>query len=149
MLSTRWRSPWVKLRQSLWLGAWKVISLREDDHLSLLSSDLKCLDICIAALSEVLRPDSGEIIVGVYTYYWPGHSDDYHSKGVAVAVSNKLTPMIIEVTPVNERIMRLKIRHSLGVISLVSVYAPTEASELTMKDAFYAMLESVLDQCPR
>ena len=39
---------------------------------------------------------------------------------------------------VNERIMRLRIHHSFGVISLVSVYAPTEASDLTMKDAFFA-----------
>ena len=37
----------------------------------------------------------------------------------------------------------------MGVISLVSVYAPTEASDLTVKDAFYARLESVVDQCPR
>ena len=64
-------------------------------------------------------------------------------------MSNKLTPMIIEVTPVNERIMRLRIRHSFGVISLVSLYAPTVASDLTVKDAFSAMLESVVDQCPR
>ena len=56
--------------------------------------------------------------------------------------------MIIEVTPVNEPIMRLKIRHSLGVISLVSVYAPTEASDLTVKDAFYATLKSVLISAP-
>ena len=75
-----------------------------------------------------------------------GRSDGYHAQGVAVAVSNKLTPMIIEVTPVNERIMRLRICHSLGVISLVSVYAPTD---LTMNDTFYATLESVVDQCPR
>ena len=64
-------------------------------------------------------------------------------------MSNKLTPMIIEVTPVNERITRRRIRHSLGVVSLVSEYAPTEASDLTMKDAFYGMLKSVVDQCPR
>ena len=64
-------------------------------------------------------------------------------------MSNKLTPMIIEVTPVNERIIGLRICYSLGVISLVSVYAPTEASDLTVKDAFYATLESVVDQCPR
>ena len=65
-------------------------------------------------------------------------------------MSNKLTPMIIiEVTPVNDRIVRRSIHHSLGVVSLVSVYAPTEASDLTMKDAFYATLESVVDQCPR
>ena len=71
------------------------------------------------------------------------------TQGVAVAVSNKLTPMIIEVTPVNERIMRLRIRHSLGVISLVSVYSPTEASNLTVKDPFYATLKSMVERCPR
>ena len=75
-------------------------------------------------------------------------TDGYHVQGVAVAVSNKLTPMIIEVTPVNECIMRQRIRHSFGVISLVSVYAPTEASDLTVKDAFHATLESVVDQRP-
>ena len=64
-------------------------------------------------------------------------------------MSNKLTPMKIEVTLVNERIMRLRIRHSLDVISLVSLYALTEASDLTVKDAFYATLESVVDRCPR
>ena len=64
-------------------------------------------------------------------------------------MSNKLMPMIIEVTPVNERIVRLRIRHSLGVIFLVSEYTPTEASDLNVKDAFYATLESVVDQCPR
>ena len=87
--------------------------------------------------------------MGGYTYYWSGRSDGYHSQGVAVAVSNKLTPMMMEVTPVNERIMRLRIRHSLGVISLVSVDAPTEASDLTLKETFSATLESVVDQCPR
>ena len=149
MSSSRRRSPWVNLRQSLRVGAWNVLSRREDDHLSLLSSELKRLDIGIAALSEVRRPECGEIMVGGYTYYWSGRSDGYHAHGVAVAVSNKLTPMIIEVTPVNECIMRRRIRHSLGVMSLVSVYAPTEVGDLTVKDSFYATLESVVDQCPR
>ena len=45
--------------------------------------------------------------------------------------------------------MRRRIRPFLGVISLISVYAPTEVSDLTVKDAFYATLESVVDQCPR
>ena len=90
---------------------------KEDDDLSLLSPELKRLDIGITALSEVRRPDCGEIMAGGYTYYWLGRSDGYHAKGVAVAVSNKLTPMIIEVTPVNERLMRRRICHSLGVIS--------------------------------
>ena len=148
MSSTRWQSSQVNRRWSLLVGVWNVLSQREDDHLSLLSTELKRLDISIAALSEVQRQDCSEIMAGGYTYYWSGRSDGYHSQGVAGAASNKLTPMIIEVTPVNERIMRLRIRHSFGVISLVSVYAPTEASDLTVKNAFYATLESVVHQCP-
>ena len=104
--STRRQSPWVNLKWSLWVGAWNVLSLREDDHLSLLSSELKHLDIGIATLSEVQGLDCGEIMVSGYTYYWSHCSDGSHAQGVAVAVSNKLSPMIIEVTPVNEHIMR-------------------------------------------
>ena len=76
-------------------------------------------------------------------------TDCYHAQGVAVAVCNKLTPTINEITPVNEHIMRLRIHHSLGVISLVSVCALIEASDLSVKEAFYSMLKSVVDQCPR
>ena len=61
---------------------------------------------------------------------------------------NKLTPMVIEAAPVNERITRPSFRHSLGVISLVSVYASTEESDLT-KETFYATLELIVHQCPR
>ena len=107
------------------------------------------MDIVIATLSEVWGPDCSEIMAGGCTYYCSGRSDGYHAQGVAAAMSNRMTPMIIEVTLVNERIMILRIHHSLGVISLASVYAPTEASDLTMKDAFYATLGAVVDQCPR
>ena len=115
-------SPWIRLRQSLRVGTWNVLSLREDDHLSVLLFELQRLNIGIAALSEVRRTDSGEIMGGSCTYCWSGHSDGYHAQGVAVAVYSKLTPMIIEVTPVNERIMRLRIRHSFGAVSQVSLY---------------------------
>ena len=77
------------------------------------------MNIGIAALSEVRRPDCGKVMAGGYIYYWSGRSDGYHAQGVAVAVSNKLTPMISEGTLVNECIMRLRIRHSFGVVSLV------------------------------
>ena len=62
--STRRQSPWGNQRQSLWVGAWNVPSRSEDDHLSLLSSELKRLNIGIAALSEIRRPESGAIIAG-------------------------------------------------------------------------------------
>ena len=93
--------------------------------------------------------DRGEIMVGGHTDYWSGRSDVYHAQGVAVAVFNKLTATIIEVTPVNQHIMRLRICHSLRVTSLVSIYAPTETSDLIVKDELYSTLESVVYHCSR
>jgi len=96
-----------------------------------------------------VKPHSREIMASGYTYDCSGHTVGYHAQGVAVVVSNNLIPMIIEVTTVNEHIMRLRIRHSLGVVSLIFVCAPTEASDITVKDAFYATLNSVVNGCPR
>ena len=45
--------------------------------------------------------------------------------------------------------MRLKLKHSLGFMSVVAVCAPTEVCETEEKEMFYAKLDSVLDQCPR
>ena len=143
------RSSRFNLRRSCRVASWNVLSLRDDDHLPLLSRELGRLGIGVAALSEVRRPKSGEISVGGYTYYWSGRLDGYHTEGVAVAVSDRLTQMVVEAVPINERIMRLRVKHSLGVISVVSVYAPTEVSSPSDKDTFYAQLESVLDGCPR
>ena len=66
-----------------------------------------------------------------------------------MAVADRLVPMITEVTPVKERIMRLRITHTLGVISLVSVYVPTGLSEFSVKEAFYAQLQLMVDSCPK
>ena len=44
--------------------------------------------------------------------------------------------------------MRLSLKHSLGFMSVVAMYAPTEVCETGGKEMFYAKLDSVLDQCP-
>ena len=93
-----------------------------------MSAELRRLGVSVAALAEVRRPGSGLVSGGWYTYYWSGRLQG-HLDRVAVAVADRLVPMITEVTAVNERIMRLRISHTLGVISLVSVYAPTGVSE--------------------
>jgi len=131
------------------VGAWNVTSLREDSRVPVLSTELARLGIAVAALSEVRRPGSGETKAGGYTYYWSGRSDGRHTEGVAVAVSDLVASQVREVTAVSERIMRLRFAHSLGVISLVAVYAPTGVSDTSTKETFYASLNSVIDAVPK
>ena len=115
------------------MGAWNVMSLSEvrdkrtgqrDCHLHQLSAELRRLGPSVAAIPQVRRPWSEWVRGGGYTYYWSGRTQG-HLESVVVAVADRLASMITEVTPVNERIMRLRIFHTQNVISLVSVYAPT------------------------
>ena len=82
-------------------------------------------------------------MAGGYTYYWSGCADGYHAQGVAVSVSNKLTPMIIEVTRVNERIMRRRIRHSLGYNVNILLYQekPPQVFDLHSSIAYVPLLK--------
>lgn len=129
------------------MGTWNIQRLLEDDQLPLLSYELRGLNVIIAGLSETRRPGSGSVSSGEYTYYWSGMRDGNH-KGVAIAVSNQLKPFIVEVAPIDEQIMKMRVRHTLGFISLIVVYAPIEESETVEKEMFYIKLNSVLDRCP-
>ena len=71
-------------------------------------------------LSETRRPGSGK----GFTYYWSGMSNRHHVKGIAIGISSRLQPSVVEVPLVDERIMRLRLKHSLGFMSVVAVYAP-------------------------
>ena len=101
----------------------------------------------MVGLSETRRPGSGETSSKGFTY--SGMSNGHHVKGVAIGVSSRLQPSVVEVTPVDERIMRLRLKHSLGFMSVVAVYAPTEVCETQEKEMFYSKLDFVLEQCPR
>ena len=74
-------------------------------------------------------------------------SNGAHLKGVAIGVSSRLQPSVVEVIPVDKRIMRLRLKHILCFTSLVAVYALTEVCGADEKETFYAKLDSVLDQC--
>ena len=75
---------------------------------------------------------------------------DLHTTGparamVAISVPSRLQPSVC--IPVDERIMQLRLKDSLGFMSVVAVYAPTKVCE-TEEEMFYSKLNSVLDQCP-
>ena len=67
--------------------------------------------------SETRRPGSGETSSKGFTSYCSGTTNGHHVKGVAIGGSSRLQPSVVEVTPVDERIMRLRLKHSLGFIS--------------------------------
>ena len=97
-------------------------------------------------LSETRRPGSGETSSKSFTNYWSSISNCHQIKGVTIGFSIRLQLSVVEVALFDECIMRLRLKHSLGFMSVVLVYARTEVCETEEKEMFYAKLDSVLDQ---
>ena len=74
----------------------------------------------MVGLSKTRRSGSGETNSKGITYHWSGMSNGHHVKGVTIGISSRLQPSVVEVNPVDERIMRLRLKHSLGFITVVT-----------------------------
>lgn len=48
------------------------------------------------------------------------------SKGVAVAISSRLQSSVVGATLIEERMILVRLKHTLGLISLFAVYVPNE-----------------------
>ena len=87
---------------------------------------LSKLRVDMVGLSDTRRPGSGETSSKGFTYNWFGMSKDHHVKGVAKGVSSAVC---CRGYSVDKRIMRLRLKHSMGFMFVVAVYAPTEVCE--------------------
>ena len=65
-------------------------------------------------------------------------------KGVTISIPSRLQSSVVEIIPVDKRIMQLRLKHTLGFMSLVAVYNPTEVCGAD-EEMFYAKLDSVLN----
>ena len=137
----------VNLRRTIRVGAWNVRTLRYDHSICQLSDELRRLRVSVAALSEVRRPGSGEISVGGYTYYWSGQDSGHHFSGVAIALADWLIPAVDNISRLSDRVMSLRLRHSLGTLAVFSVYAPTSKGDEDNKNRFYQQLSAAVEQC--
>ena len=94
------------------MNSWNILSLSEDHELSHLSDELCKLRVDIVALSETRKPGSGEISSKGFTYYWSSMNNDAHLMRVAIGISSRLQPSVVELNLVDECIMRLRLKHT-------------------------------------
>ena len=78
------------------------------------SDELSRLRVNIVGLSETRRSGNCETSSEGFIYYWFSMSSGHHVKGVTIGVSSRLQPSDVEFTLVDERVMRLNLKHSVG-----------------------------------
>ena len=139
----------VSLRRVFRVGAWNVRTLRGPGSVAQLTGELSRLRISVAALSEVRWPSSGTTVEGGYTIFWSGRLDGRCTGGVAIAMAGHLLQAvdIDSIQSTSDRLMSLRIRHTMGTLKVISVYAPTNQAECQDKDLFYQQLAFAVERC--
>lgn len=116
---------------------------------AVIDSELRRLNIDIAALQETRLAADGMLRENDYTFFWQGRSiEEPRLHGVGFAVKNSLLPMIVPPTGGSERILSLCLSTSSGMVNVISAYAPTLCSPQEMKDQFYEDLDNIINKIP-
>ena len=137
------------------IGAWNVRTLmdrsgsdRPERRTALVGKELSRYGIDIAALSETRLADEGQVAESGcgYTFFWIGKpADQPRTAGVGFAIrSSVLTKLESLPKGINERLMTLRIKlKGNQYLTLVSVYAPTQTNDDSIKEQF----SEDLDRC--
>ena len=79
-------------------------------------------------------------------FFWQGNSEG--TNGVAIAINGLLIEHVLEVSRVNERVLRLKRALGHTACNVVSAYAPQAGRDDSEKENFYNTLEDVMLSLP-
>lgn len=121
-------------------------TLRTCDREEELDNALKEIKFDVLGLSEVRRmgesiieKENGDLLFHIGTTT-PGQ------KGVGFIVKRDLKHMVMELTGISERIAVLKLATRNSPVTIIQVYAPTEASSEDELENFYKSLDNALEK---
>ena len=143
------------------IGTWNVRTMQTglDEDLrkiddsrktAIINNELNRLNIDICALQETRLPDTGNISESNYTFFYIGKpKEEKRMHGVGFAVRNNLLSSIDKNICGTERICKLKLSCTNGLVHLISAYAPTLHATDDVKDGFYENLDQILKEIPQ
>lgn len=108
-----------------------------------MAEELQRAGIELCGITETHMTGQGEMPLGVgtgYTLLYSG-GDRAAAAGVGLAITHDARKAITVFDPVSDRVMRVDIMTSKGLLSVIVAYAPTEQASDETKDDFYRDLQ--------
>jgi exonuclease III len=138
-----------KRKKNLRLATWNVRSLYRPGGLRITINELRKYKIAIAAIQETrwnkFTPQA--FTSNGYNIYTSSLANN-HGFGTTFLVDSKFNHMVINLTPINERLCVIRIKGKFFNYSFINIHAPTNDSEEEAKDQFYEQLERAYAPCP-
>ncbi|PIK59088.1 hypothetical protein BSL78_03970 [Apostichopus japonicus] len=105
-------------------------------------------NIDILGLSEVRWTGAGKVRLasGVLCCMWATTNT---CTRCCIMLSERIVKTLIEWTPVSSRLITARFFGKHKKVTIIQVYAPTEAAVEEEKDTFYGQLQEIVDRCSR
>lgn len=132
-------------------GTWNVRTLFAAGRLELLERELDRYKWNVIGIVETRWTGFGEVVTPDGHKIWFSGEDESakHERGVGLLVHKDAVRSVLECTPVNSRMMTMRLSAQPFDITIVQVYAPTSASSEEELDEFYEQLSTLLDKVPK
>lgn len=110
--------------------------------------EIKKYRVDILGIAEVKRKGSGEVELddGYFLLYAGVPRGVRAKEGVGVVMSSAAYSRVEEWEPVSSRIIFVDLQVTIGKLTIIQVYAPTEDAGIMDKEAFYSDLQRVIDR---
>ena len=132
------------------LVTWNVRSLYRTGGLRILTNELQKCNIDIAAIQETNwnKTTPTTFTSNKFNIYTSSNRQQ-HVFGTAFAVARKFNNLVLNFTPIDERLCVLRVKGRFFNYSLINVHAPTNDSTDEVKDVFYEGLRAAYEKCPK
>ena len=111
--------------ENLVVGTWNVRSLKQSGKVEILAMEMDRMAWNILGIAEMRWKGIGESTTGKGHKIWFSGNSTKHVNGVGIMVNNNTKKSIMECTPVNERIIAIRIAGKAFNVTVVQLYAPT------------------------
>ena len=125
------------------IGAWNVRSMGLG-KLDIVKAEMDRTNIEILGISELKWTGMGYFQTDDYTVYYSGN-DTGRRNGVALILHKNIAKSVLGYTPVNDRIITIRLQGHPINVTIIQVYVPTTEAEEEDIDTFYEQLQQVID----
>ena len=137
----------MKLRNLLKLGTWNARKMKQPGKLETVCNEMERYDIQILGISETNWNGQGSFQTEDKLVLFSGKEEGY-SHGVACILDQQTSRALIGYSPINDRIMKVRLQAKPHNISILHCYAPTSAADDAEMTDFYNTLQEAIDTIP-